>query len=351
MILESMSNKRTKFIIIFIISIILNIPINVQAASQGYLRYCTFLNFDFMKTVDSENRHRDYGAVSCIMNGTELMAGWLREEDADIFNAPSDFHNIYAKDYFAPFSTNYSSIDNDDIILKTSAFWNPVKAKVRYVNYFKQPSAKPRQEWIEHFEKALTEEYGHTDSPIIISEAWITWWNGVEYAAVNAANYVNRESLEPSEFYENPQDIPAGENHLMYRVSMVFINGKPIDEYYFGSYAWNIKTQPLSTEMEFFPRSFITPEDETLLYCADYITYQYDKSGNVKKYALYDLCYWIHQEMQYSNTYFFGDVDGDSELEMVVYRRSHNSTIMGGYNVYDLENLSAIPSHSTNDGM
>ena len=41
--------------------------------------YYTILNFDCMKTTDAENRHREYGAVSYIKNGVEMLANGIRE--------------------------------------------------------------------------------------------------------------------------------------------------------------------------------------------------------------------------------------------------------------------------------
>ena len=344
---DYMKNQKLFFISIITL-VILFLPIK-SYAQQKDAEYFAVLNFDSLKTIDSVNHHRDYGTVSYIKNGIEMLENDVREENA-ISPDDSRLHNIYAKDYFAPFSTGYSNLGND-IILKTNAFWNPVKAKVRYINYIEQPNAKPRQEWLDYFSDIITEECGQTDSPIVISEAWITWWNGIEYAAVNASNYVWRSSLQPSEYYNSPEKIPAGNNHLMYRSTMIFANGKPMYEYISDVRYWKINTTPLNREMEHVCCSFIAAEDESILYCEDFASYQYDKNGKLKLYAVYDLCSWIYQEMQYSPDYFFGDVDGDGKLELVGYHRSNNSVMMGGYSVYDLDGETLKRSNFVNDGM
>ena len=344
----SMKNRKLFFISIIAFAIFL-LPAK-SYAQQKEAEYFAVLNFDVLKTVNPDNHYRDYGTVSYIKDGTEMLANGVREEVA-ISPDDSRLHNLYAKDYFAPFSTNYNSLTYDDVILKTNAFWNPVKAKARYINYIEQSNAKPRQEWIDYFHNVITEECGRTDSPIIISEAWITWWNGVEYAAVNASNYVWRSSLQPTEYYNNPDIVPAGDNHLMYRSTMIFANGEPMNEYKSDICYWKINTTPLNREMEHVCCSFIPAEDESILYCEDFVSYQYDECEKLKLYAVYDLCYWINQEMRYSPDYFFGDIDGDGNLETVVYRRSHNSMIMGGYTVFDLDRETINHSFGVNDGM
>ena len=307
--------------------------------------YYTILNFDCMKTTDAENHHRDYGTVSYVKDGVEMLENGIREETARQ-QAGDSLHNIYAKDYFTTFSTNYSSLSDDDIILKTNAFWNPVKAKIRYVNYIAQPNAKPRQEWIDHFDKVLTEEYGQTDSPVIISEAWITWWNGVEYAAVNATNCIGFTEEYMAE-YENSElkgSLPYGTNNIMYKEAAVFVNNVPVKQLNHDE-IWEISD-------EYIPQktyAVFTKSDECEWYGTRYFCLQYDKNHIIQKFPVYESS--IDEDFDFFPTYFFGDIDGDSRLELVEYERSDNSSMFGGYTVYDLEAESIIYSHFTNDGM
>lgn len=246
-----------------------------------------------------------------------------------IDNEPTDYIDVYAKDYFSSDSTMYNLLKDDSIIYKYVGTHSPFHEKITYINYIVDTSRQPKQEWINGFKNIVFTEVGQFNSPIIVKESWSIKYNNAEIDIVNFCNYIPDSSipLYSDDFcsLKELENIPLG-NSVLYNEYIVFYNND-VTPFLIN----NVKTSCLDIDLisskpldkENF-LSFKLPEKENkdMFYNIAAWTYQYDNEYNIIKSAVFGPSYYFQlDEIEYE--YCFLDIDNDGSLEIINHREGN----------------------------
>ena len=278
-----------------------------------------------------------------IREGNNAAAGtpytWYKNIDKTLHRS-SEAKNIYTKDYFAPTSTWYDTFREKDIRLKYFGNVGCADVKVEYINYW-EDDKQPDPKWAEYFRRKIEEKTGPTDTPILISEAWIFEYNGMTCAAVNATNVPY--TLENLSEYKNltvSEGLPYGDNHAAYMCSAVFIGDNYVKDIFrhvispiSNDYPYNQSGDP----------SFIPPQEDHSVNFVECTSIQTKSDGTL---SLYEFYVFYFEYYYVDRTFFIYDVDNDGYLELIYQNYQMNgSDYTHFFSVYKVTESGLIASH------
>ncbi|MEG2929721.1 MAG: hypothetical protein RR846_09280 [Oscillospiraceae bacterium] len=219
---------------------------------------------------------------------------------------------VKAKDYFSESSTNYSELTNKDNVMYLSEDYEPILAKVTYIDY-DDNSKSPKDTWTPFFEKALTSKTSQkAEIPIIIREAWSFDYEGKNIEIVTANNIVAKYPLDSISVNnsKNNIDISKGDIFFAYKITIIFLDGIP--------------QKSICTVEEINKQAFepIQGTDENYI---GIHTYQKNENGDICLYPLFVTSHKAFSKFDCWDSYFFADVDNDGIGE-IVYLRDQTDT-------------------------
>lgn len=317
----------------------------------------TFINLKQLKINDFDipiftTEEDFFHLVSYIDRGKEI----LHKENVqsnNLLNDSNDIKSIFSKDYYTTDSTQYSMLNDKDIILKGNGGWEYITSKVKYTNYVVDKNASPKQKWVDYFSERLTNMVGKTSTPVIITDSWEFIWDGNITEIIIASNIMVTEDINnplPDEKTVKPV-IPSGENHVMYEMSVMFINDTPVmmgindicDDYSKISLK-SIQTNISADDPLYSNCSFVPPSNGQVFEYA-YNCAQIDENNNIIYCPVFieSNCYYgTYREFDYKLKFLVADINGDAKTEVLAYNKGHssNSFMIIAYN---LDNNSLNP--------
>lgn len=329
-------------------SLIDNSQTTVELAIPEYVSQFSFFNPCSFTTNVLSNKL--FIAASYIKDDMQMIhsdnnaaAGTVYTYYEDVDNALHqypDAKTIYAKDYYASTSSGYEMLKENDIRLKYFGNIGRASVKVEYINYWND-DREPNPKWIEYFRRQIEQKIGYTDTPILISDAWLFEYNGTRCAVVNATNL--EYTLENTPKFENlltEDKIPSGNNHITYMCSALFIGEKNIYDI-FRPYCEHISNQfhlkELITENQKCWYSF-TPSEDNIYHT--HLTIQRDSTGNLCLNNYYDIC---DNDNKIIRNFFIYDIDADGYLEMIFSNNDERGGYYNFYSIYKITENALIP--------
>lgn len=284
----------------------------------------TYANIGFKENdVFTTDSSQDFFPISCICDGEQFFAGDFQENS-------ERFDNLEAVLAMAPAVETLDLVDVKEHMfigsnrpdygfdwVATTGDWELFPEAITYTSYDldHQPNVP---EWAECFRNALAEY--DIDSPVVIKDSWAFQWGGVESIIVTATNAVPCEN--GSQYYSTgeepiPEDLPINKKPGVYLISAMFRTGQePI----------TIRNLILSLPND-MGRSALASDSEYGVYERSISVVQYNESGTASLYPVYYghgggetmRLFWYLPE------YLLCDVDGNHEIELVVYYRAVSS--------------------------
>ena len=244
----------------------------------------------------------------------------------------SDIKDLRADEYYSKDSTGYDNL-TDEVIFKYIGDLDIKYNSVKYINYFSDEKAVPKQNWIKHFEARMSNEYEKpTDTPVTIKESWSFNYMGNEIEIVKSGNTIytaDREAYSRKQtdydIYEKIENLPQaivpyGENHILYEMTSIFLNDEVV--YQDAISVDEISTKCISgmSHENWIGISFVPPEDDTYFEFKFY-SFQCDNYGNIIKCPVFvDHTGGLGTEnFVYSSYFALMDTDNDLKLEILHY--------------------------------
>ena len=266
----------------------------------------TYVTFDSL--LSGRGAIGGYLPVSYIKDGIQVLAN-----DELYADGSTDFDiNLYIDDILP----KADSLNKTDYVASNGT-WNffPVQAEHKIYTWENQPE---QEEWIEYFREKLS-EVGASDTPVVITEAWIFDWNGIETAAVNASNVIVSDDETMETIYvagagggHAEPNLPPRENTVMYMMSTLFTQGNaPVDMVDIEYCYREIGREPEGL-------SYLPPDHGS--YQHIFSAVQYDENGDLIVCPVFCdfMAELLTRQFKYSpEQYLVCDIDGNGEVELI----------------------------------
>lgn len=302
---------------------------NYSNATENDSNVTMIANFIHLK--DNNYISDEYKVISYIQNNTqyccyEYMYTLDKEKIITSVENSNNKKILNYKDYYTSDSTDFEKIQNIAIIKYTGNI-RLSGNKVKYINYIQDETAQPKQTWIDYVSDILEERCGNTDTPIIITESWSAYCNGHEVTVLTATNVIahNKTNLQST----NSELLPYGENHIMYKLSVIFIDGK--GEILTYPEHHKIYTTPINTSVSYNDENFsdisFAPANNGEHTNTYYYTYQYNKNKDIEVYPVFFSSggFLTSKNYSYYPYVIFMNIDFDEEDEILFYNPSSTS--------------------------
>ena len=286
---------------------------------------------NFIRLKDNNYISDEYKVISYIQNNTQYCCyEYMYTLDKDkIITGIENSNNkktLNYKDYYTSDSTDFEKLHDIDIIKYTGNI-RLSGNKVKYINYIQDETAQPKQIWIDYVSDILEERCGNTDTPIIITESWSAYCNGHEVTVLTATNVIahNKTNLQSA----NSELLPYGKNHIMYKLSVIFIDGK--GEILSYPEHNKIYTTPINTSVSCNDENFsdisFAPANNGEHTTTYYYTYQYNKNKDIEVYPVFFSSggFLTSKNYSYYPYVIFMNIDFDEEDEILFYNPSSTS--------------------------
>ena len=309
-----------------------------------------FQNEDLNDSADNSAiiTYVDFLPVSYIKDGVQLLTyeSWektfnttdnMRMTAGDIYQYISDAPNIddlNKIDANAAYTPDSAQRENNDFIryldfVFSNGDWDFFPVKVKYEKYDlnNQPD---NPEWNDYFKEQIerpTYANGVLQSdvlltvPVVITEAWIFDWNGVETAIVTASNIIYTGDDEK----EDEPNPPPDDYTSIYTISAVFMNGN----------------EPNLMYNKWYMLSDVSYNSPGVFGLGQYISaVQNDKNGELILCPVFtwdvagDTSGYTHL---FRPVYLPCDIDGDGQIELMQYNEGF-STLYCNYDVFETVN-------------